>query len=59
MGQEVQADTLGDEFKGYVFRINGGFDKDGFAMKQGVFCNHRIKLLLAPGTSGYRAKRKG
>jgi small subunit ribosomal protein S6e len=59
MGQEVEADTLGDEFKGYVFRINGGFDKDGFAMKQGVFCNNRIKLLLAPGTSGYRAKRKG
>jgi small subunit ribosomal protein S6e len=28
-------------------------------MKQGVFCNNRIKLLLAPGTSGYRAKRKG
>ena len=59
MGQEVEADTLGDEFKGYVFKINGGFDKDGFAMKQGVFCNNRIKLLLAPGTSGYRAKRKG
>jgi small subunit ribosomal protein S6e len=59
MGQEVEADTLGEEFKGYVFRITGGFDKDGFAMKQGVFCNNRIKLLLAPGTSGYRAKRKG
>ena len=59
MGQEVEADTLGEEFKGYVFRINGGFDKDGFAMKQGIFTNNRIKLLLAPGTSGYRAKRKG
>jgi small subunit ribosomal protein S6e len=59
MGQEVEADTLGDEFKGYVFRINGGFDKDGFAMKQGVFSNHRVRLLLAPGSKGYRAKRKG
>ncbi len=28
-------------------------------MKQGVFCNNRIKLLLSPGTSGYRVKRKG
>ena len=28
-------------------------------MKQGIFTNNRIKLLLAPGTSGYRAKRKG
>lgn len=59
MGQEVEADTLGDEFKGYVFRINGGFDKDGFAMKQGVFSNHRVRLLLEPGSKGYRAKRKG
>jgi len=24
MGQEVDADTLGDEFKGYVVRITGG-----------------------------------
>lgn len=59
MGQEVEADTLGDEFKGYVFRIQGGFDKDGFAMKQGVFSGNRLKLLLAPGSQGYRAKRKG
>lgn len=59
MGNEVEADTLGEEFKGYTFRINGGFDKDGFAMKQGVFFNHRVRLLLAPGASGYRAKRKG
>jgi small subunit ribosomal protein S6e len=28
-------------------------------MKQGIFTNSRIKLLLAPGTSGYRAKRTG
>merc|ERR1719341_2787724 len=27
MGQEVEADTLGDEFKGYVLRITGGNDK--------------------------------
>jgi small subunit ribosomal protein S6e len=59
MGQEVEADTLGDEFKGYVFKINGGFDLDGFAMKQGVFSNGRVRLLLSPGSSGYRAKRTG
>jgi small subunit ribosomal protein S6e len=28
-------------------------------MKQGVFSNHRVRLLLAPGAQGYRAKRKG
>lgn len=59
MGQEVEADTLGDEFKGYIFKINGGFDKDGFAMKQGIFSNHRVRLLLSPGSTGYRAKRSG
>ena len=46
MGQEVEADTLGEQFKGYVFRINGGFDKDGFPMKQGVFSDRRVRLLL-------------
>lgn len=50
---------LGDEFKGYVFKIAGGFDKDGFAMKQGVFTNTRIRLLLSPGSKGYRATRSG
>ena len=59
MGQEVEADTLGDEFKGYVFKINGGFDKDGFAMKQGIFSDRRVRLLLEPGSKGYRAKRTG
>jgi small subunit ribosomal protein S6e len=28
-------------------------------MKQGIFTNCRIKLLLSPGTQGYRAKRSG
>lgn len=28
-------------------------------MKQGIFTNGRIRLLLAPGASGYRAKRTG
>ena len=28
-------------------------------MKQGIFTNSRLKLLLAPGVSGDRAKRTG
>merc|ERR1712099_189022 len=43
MSTEVSGDSLGDEFKGYVFRIAGGNDKQGFPMKQGVLCNHRVK----------------
>ena len=28
-------------------------------MKQGIFSNARVRLLLSPGSTGYRAKRKG
>lgn len=36
ISQEVEGDALGDEFKGYVFRITGGNDKQGFPMLQGM-----------------------
>ncbi|KAI8434363.1 hypothetical protein MSG28_012421 [Choristoneura fumiferana] len=39
MGAEVEADLLGDEWKGYVLRVAGGNDKQGFPMKQGVLTN--------------------
>jgi small subunit ribosomal protein S6e len=56
---EVPADTLGDEWKGYVLRISGGNDKQGFPMRQGVLTNKRVKLLMSKGHSGYRPRRKG
>merc|ERR1712099_106248 len=59
MGQEMEADTLGDEFKGYVVRITGGNDKQGFPMKQGVLTNGRVRLLLSKGHSCYRPRRDG
>merc|ERR1711981_1381811 len=59
MGTEVPADTLGDEFKGYVLRITGGNDKQGFPMKQGVLSNGRVRLLLSKGHSCYRPRRTG
>nr|KJB31766.1 hypothetical protein B456_005G207700 [Gossypium raimondii] len=34
------------EFKGYVFKIKGGCDKQGFPMKQGVLTPGRVRLLL-------------
>ena len=37
--------------------ITGGNDKQGFPMKQGVLCNHRVRLLLSDGMSCYRARR--
>merc|ERR1711865_310278 len=59
MGAEIAGDTLGDEFKGYVFRIAGGNDKQGFPMKQGILCNHRVRLLLKKGMSCFRERRGG
>mmetsp|Transcript_136701 Transcript_136701/g.193344 ORF Transcript_136701/g.193344 Transcript_136701/m.193344 type:complete len:237 (-) Transcript_136701:45-755(-) len=59
MAQEVPGDTLGDEFKGYVFRIGGGNDKQGFPMKQGVLCNNRVRLLFKKGMSCFRERRSG
>ena len=59
MGQEVEGDSVGDEFKGYVFKITGGNDKQGFPMKQGVMIPNRVKLLLSKGHSCYRQRRTG
>ena len=59
MGAEVEADLLGDEWKGYVVRITGGNDKQGFPMKQGVLTNGRVRLLLSKGHSCYRPRRDG
>ncbi|CAH0562423.1 unnamed protein product [Brassicogethes aeneus] len=59
MGQEVEADLLGDEWKGYVVRVAGGNDKQGFPMKQGVLSHSRVRLLLSKGHSCYRPRRTG
>lgn len=59
ISQEVDASPLGDEFAGYVLRITGGNDKQGFPMKQGVLLPHRVRLLLSDGHSCYRARRTG
>jgi len=59
MGNEVPADSLGDEWKGYIFRITGGNDKQGFPMKQGVMLPTRVRLLLSDGHSCYRPRRTG
>lgn len=59
MSQEVVLDPLGDEFKGYVARVTGGNDKQGFPMKQGVLLAHRVRLLLSDGHSCYRPRKSG
>jgi len=59
IAQEVPADSIGDEWKGYIFRITGGNDKQGFPMKQGVLLPYRVRLLLGDGHSCYRPRRTG
>jgi len=59
IAQEVPGDSLGDEWKGYVFRITGGNDKQGFPMKQGILLPTRVRLLLSDGHSCYRTRRNG
>jgi len=59
ISQEVPGDSLGDEWKGYIFRITGGNDKQGFPMKQGVLLPNRVRLLLSDGHSCYRTRRAG
>ena len=59
LGQEFDGSLLNPSYAGYIFKISGGSDKDGFGMKQGVMTKNKLKLLLAPGSSGYKAKREG
>ncbi|XP_050069989.1 40S ribosomal protein S6 isoform X3 [Anopheles maculipalpis] len=59
MGTELAADHLGEEWKGYILKIAGGNDKQGFPMKQGVLTNTRVRLLLKKGHSCYRPRRTG
>jgi len=59
VGQEVDASCLGDEFKGYILKITGGCDKDGFPMMTGVATNNRVRLLLDGRKGCYKPLRDG
>jgi len=59
MSHEVPGDHLGDDFKGYVFKISGGNDKQGFCMTQGVLTSGRVRLLMRDGMPGYRQRKRG
>ncbi|MBZ3875909.1 40S ribosomal protein S6 [Sciurus carolinensis] len=59
MATEVAADALGEEWKGYVVRISGGNDKQGFPRKQSVLTHGPVHLLLSKGYSCYSPRRTG
>jgi small subunit ribosomal protein S6e len=57
IGQEVDGGALGEEYKGYIFKITGGCDKAGFPMKQGVLTTSRVRLLIPKGELGFQRWR--
>ena len=59
MSAEVPGDSLGETYAGYIFRISGGNDKQGFPMKQGILTNNRVRLLFKKGMSCFRERRAG
>merc|ERR1719352_2166643 len=61
LASEVEGEDLGEEFAGYVFKIAGGQDKQGFAMHQGVLTTDRVRLMMKKGDQGCRGygMRKG
>merc|ERR1712084_56927 len=58
-GSEIDGAVMGDDYKGYVFKITGGNDKQGFAMKQGIMVNGRVRILFKKRATLYRPRRVG
>ena len=59
MGNEFPGETLDPKFAGYIFKITGGNDKDGFCMRQGILKNGRVRILMDKNEKCYRPRRKG
>ena len=57
LGQDVDGTLFGEQFQGYVFRLKGGSDKQGFPMMQGVLANARVALLLRRGAVNFNTFR--
>jgi small subunit ribosomal protein S6e len=57
IGNEVEGSIISELFDGYVFKIQGGFDKDGFAMKNGILTQGRKRILLKKGDKSFRFRK--
>ncbi|XP_034845127.1 40S ribosomal protein S6-like [Mirounga leonina] len=57
--EAAAAAAVGEEWKGYVVRISGSDDKQGFSTKQAILTHGRVHLLLSEGHSCYRPRRTG
>jgi small subunit ribosomal protein S6e len=59
IGSIIEGELIGPEYSGYVFKVTGGDDLQGFPMKNGVLTNKRVRLLLKKGDKGYKCERDG
>ena len=57
IGDEIDGSIISEVFEGYKFKITGGFDKDGFAMKNGILSQAKKKVLLTKGCSLFRFRK--
>ncbi|EAN77347.1 40S ribosomal protein S6, putative [Trypanosoma brucei brucei TREU927] len=57
LGNEVDGVIFGEPFKGYTFKLQGGSDKEGFPMVQGVMAPSRVSLLVKRGAVGFNTFR--
>jgi len=57
LGHQVEGKIFSDDWDGYILKITGGSDKDGFPMSQGVLAASRVLLFLKRGAIGYNAWR--
>jgi len=53
IGNEIEGELVSDLFEGYIFKIQGGFDKDGFAMKNGILTQGRKRIMLKKGCKNF------
>ena len=57
IGDEIDGSVISNVFEGYKFKITGGFDKDGFAMKNGILSQGKKRVLLTKGCSLFRFRK--
>ncbi|KAL0237660.1 hypothetical protein PCE1_001054 [Barthelona sp. PCE] len=55
---DFPGELIDEAYHGYVFRVTGGSDTDGFAMKEGIMTHKRVKLLRSM-KNGFKPKREG
>eukprot|EP00764_Aduncisulcus_paluster_P007379 gnl/Carplike_NY0171/241_a348_5286.p1 GENE.gnl/Carplike_NY0171/241_a348_5286~~gnl/Carplike_NY0171/241_a348_5286.p1 ORF type:complete len:217 (+),score=76.52 gnl/Carplike_NY0171/241_a348_5286:42-692(+) len=59
LATEVRGELLSPEYQGYIFKITGGNDKQGFPLIQGVQTDRRVRLLFRKGMKCFRERRTG